>query len=98
MKQQGMQHPLLNGDQSSQLLSDVVSQTQVEMDRIKIESPSSQPSVTHLVATAASDDFVMDDNFPVSGDPMMSLSSTGEVILPACVATVTLSDVSDMIL
>ena len=103
MKQQGVQHPALESDISEQLLSDVLSQTQVALDRIKIEQPPQSATVAQpLAATATvavSDEFVvMDDNFPVcANDPMMSLSSTtGDVPAPA--ATITLSDVTDMLL
>ena len=102
MKQQGVQHPALESDISEQLLSDVLSQTQVALDRIKIEQPPQSVTVAQPLAAATvavSDEFVvMDDNFPVcANDPMMSLSSTtGDVPAPA--ATITLSDVTDMLL
>ena len=102
MKQQGVQHPALESDISEQLLSDVLSQTQVALDRIKIEPPPQSATAAQPLAAAAvavSDEFVvMDDNFPVcANDPMMSLSSTtGDVPAPA--ATITLSDVTDMLL
>ena len=104
MKQQGVQHPALESDISEQLLSDVLSQTQVALDRIKIEPPPPQSAtvaqpLAAAAAVAVSDEFVvMDDNFPVcANDPMMSLSSTtGDVPAPA--ATITLSDVTDMLL
>ena len=54
MKQQGVQHPALESDISEQLLSDVLSQTQVALDRIKIEQPPQSATVAQPLAASSS--------------------------------------------
>ena len=99
MKQQGVQHPVLDVDESQQqqLLSEVLSQ-------IKIEPHPAH--ITHGVATSGAhhhrvlgaEEFaaVLDDTFTVvSGDPMMSMVTQDVAVTTTCV---TMSEVDDMLL
>ena len=137
MKTAGVQHPVLEKNDSTQLLSDVLKQTHLELDRYKNEnnlhaSPSplqSSPvngamggnitidsSTIQIVQQSngvvmnelggaqvvSNEEFAMDDNFPVQGDPMMSVSSTivQGVVQPGQAinnqSTLNLADVTDM--
>ena len=66
---------------SSDLLSDVLKQTQAALDFIKIEPNENDDTFSHKSSQSVTSigEIFGDDNSPVNGDPMLSVSSTADL-------------------